>query len=124
MTEKVLTLFDKKTKQIAGIVIVEEIELGYISDKIVLYLKQGLESIISPVLDTVVQASVNIPFLIKRVAMWLKTTAETENIIFLEPYTLASDNKNKSSRNKRMIEQLNLPYQLERSCVYYGKKSS
>lgn len=122
MTEKVITLYDKETKLIAGIIIVEEIEYNYIGDRIVLYLKKGLESVISPVLRGFEQKSINISFLTKRVFMWLKITEETQNIVLLEPYALKSDNKNKSSRNKRMVEQLNLPYKLERSCVCYGKK--
>lgn len=124
MTEKVITLFDRKNYKIVGIIIVSVIELDYIDSKIVLYLKSGIKSVVLPIFETFVQKSINIPFLVKRLSEWLKTSEKTDNILIVEPYTLESDNKNKSSRNKRMIEQLNLPYNLERSCVYYGKKSS
>jgi len=123
MTEKVITVYDTKNKQIVGIIIVEEIEFGYITDKVVAYLKPPLKSAILPIIQTFTQKSINIPFLIKTVSNALKTAYSTKNISLLEPYTLESDNKNKSSRNKRMIEQLNLPYPLERGCAYYGKKN-
>jgi hypothetical protein len=124
MTEKVITLFDGQKKEIVGLVLVEEIEYHYINDKVVLYLKQGLEYWIIPFLESFTQKQVNTPSLIKKLTFGLKQTENTQDILVLEPYTLESDNKNKSSRNKRMIEQLNLPYKLERSCVYCGKKSS
>jgi hypothetical protein len=124
MTEKVITVYDNERKQIVGLIIVEEIELYYISNKIVMYLEQGLKSHLIPFIASLQKPYTNIPHLVETLSTGLKQSIYTQNMSLLEPYALESENKNKSSRNKRMIEQLNLPHRLERSCFYSGKKGS
>ena len=123
MAEKVITIYDTNDFKITGLIIAEEIELYYISSKMIAYLENGIKDVVIPTLEQFNQPYTNIPCLVKKVRQALKNNEKTVSMCLLEPYALESDNKNKSSRNKRMLEFMNLSH-LERNTVYYGKKSN
>lgn len=123
MAEKVITIYDTSKFKIVGLIIVEEIELYYISTRMITYLEPSIKSNVISVLESFDQSHTNIPHLMERVRVGLKNYEETACMCLIEPFLLESENKNKSSRNKRMLEFMNLSH-LERNTVYYGKKSN
>jgi len=123
MQEKVITIIDREKKEIVGLMIVEEIELGYIKDKIILYSPQNIKNIIIAILESLEQTCINMSVLIEKVLYGLTNSADTRYMGLLEPFTLGSNNKNKSSRDKRMLKQMHLDKNLERSVVYVRKTS-
>jgi len=124
MQEKVITIASERNQNIVGLIIVEEIELGYIKDKIVIYATNELKEFISSIIESLGQTYMNIPTLMEKVSYGLKTDHRTSYMRLLEPFALESENKNKSSRNKRMIDQMKLDNKLERGIAYVGKKNS
>lgn len=123
MGEKVITIYDTKECKIVGLIIVEEIELYYISTKMIVYIENSIKDVVIPILERFDLQYTNIPCLMKNVNEGLKNNQKTASMCLLEPYALESENKNKSSRNKRMLAFMNLSH-LERNTVYRGKKNT
>ena len=111
--EKVITIYDIFETKIIGIIIVDEIELGYTKDKIVIYSNNKVKDTIFSLLESFEQLSINTHILNKKLRELSKDIENTYNIHFLESFPLKSQNKNKSSRYKRMLEHMNLSH-LER----------
>ncbi len=111
--EKVITIYDIREMKVAGLIIVEEIELGYVKDKIILYGTDEIKQAIFALLSSFEQKCINTHNLNKSLSVLSRDTENICNIHFLESFELKSDNKNKSSRYKRILENMNLSH-LER----------
>jgi translation elongation factor EF-1alpha len=111
--EKAITIYDVCEMKVIGLVIVEEIELGYIKDKIIVYGTNEIKQAIFTLLESFEQKSINTHNLNKKLAELPKGSENLYNIHFLESFEVKSKNKNKSSRYKRIIEHMNLSH-LER----------
>ncbi len=112
--EKVITMYDVFEMKVVGLIIVDEMELGYIKDKIVIYSPNKIKQTILTLLESFEQKCINTHNLNKNLATLPKHTENTYNIQFLEPFKLKSKNNNKSSRYKRILEHMDLSH-LERS---------
>lgn len=118
--EQIITIAKSQTNEIVGLLIVEEFEFSYIKEKIIAYLDNKLKLAFSLVIDNLEQSYINIPIMREKLFNELNNGSNDTIYKVLEPYELKSDNKNKSSRNKRMIKQMKLEH-LER-CVFYVRK--
>lgn len=116
--EKVITMYDVGTMGVVGLIIVDEVELGYIKDKIIIYSTDKIKQAIFALLQSFEQKCVNTHNLNRKLLGFPKGTENIYNIHFMESFELQSSNKNKSSRYKRMLEHMNLCH-LER--FDYGK---
>ena len=106
--EKVITMYDVSTMGVVGLIIVDEIELGYIKDKIIIYSVNEIKQAVFALLQSFKQKCVNTHNLNKSLSSFPKGTENIYNIHFLDSFELQSSNKNKSSRYKRMLEHMNL----------------
>ena len=111
--EKAITIYDLCEMKVAGLIIVDEIELGYIKDKIIIFSTNKIKQAIFALLESFEQKCINTHNLNKELSVIPKNTDYIQNIHFLEPFELKSKNKNKSSRYKRILEHMNLSH-LER----------
>ncbi len=111
--EKVITMYDVTTMGVVGLIIVDEIELGYVKDKIIIYSTDEIKQAIFALLQSFKQKCVNTHNLNKSLSNLPKGAENIYNIHFMDSFELKSDNKNKSSRYKRILEHMNLCY-LER----------
>lgn len=118
--ERVITMYDVTTMGVVGLIIVDEIELGYVKDKIIIYSVNEIKQAIFTLLESFGKKCVNTHNLNKTLLGFPKGTENIYNIHFLESFELKSKNKNKSSRYKRMLEHMNLSH-LERFDYVYGK---
>jgi hypothetical protein len=112
--EKVITIYDISDMKVVGLIIVNEIELGYVKDKIIIYSTDKIKQGIFALLQSFEQKCVNTHNLNKSLSALSKDTENLYNIHFLDSFMLKSGNKNKSSRYKRILEHMNLSH-LERS---------
>ena len=118
--EKVITIYDLSTMKIVGLIIVNEIELGYIDNKIIGFGNDNIKSLIFRLLSTFNKSCVNTRDFNKSIALLPKYDKDAYNIHFLEPFELKSNNKNKSSRYNRMLNHMNLSH-LERFDYNVGR---
>lgn len=112
--EKVITIYDVSKMDIVGILVVNEIELGYIEDKIIFYGTDKIKRPIFEFLSSFDKKHINTRDLNKIVAYTPKIGNEIQNLHFLESFEVKSSNKNRSSRHNRMLERMNLTH-FERS---------
>ena len=117
--EKVITMYDVSKMNVVGLIIVNEIELGYIDDKIVVYGDDNIKRGVSALISCFGKRCVNTRDFNKNLAQKEYGTKLIQNIHFLESFELKSGNKNKSSRYKRMLEHMNLSH-LERFDLNVG----
>lgn len=111
--EKAITIYDVSEMKVVGLIIVDEIELGYVKDKIIIYSTNEIKQSIFALLESFKQKSINTHNLNKNLAVLPKSTENIHNIHFLESFEVKSKNNNKSSRYKRMLEHMELSH-LER----------
>jgi len=111
--EKVITMYDLSVMKVVGLIIVDEIELGYVKDKIIIYSTDKIKQAIFTLLKSFEQKCVNTHNLNKNLSVLSKDTKDIYNIHFLESFELKSQNNNKSSRYKRILDNMNLSH-LER----------
>ncbi len=121
MFEKVITV--SEDNKIVALLIVKVFELDYIEDKILIYSEPYLKQAILSALSTITRKCVNTHHLCETLSMGLNSSDLAKPIKILEPYELESNNTNLSSRNKRMLESMNLTH-FERSVYYVGKKNN
>lgn len=119
MQEQVITIANSDTKEIVGLLFVEEIDCCYIKRKIVAYIEHSIKNDIIAIVESFNELNVNIPTLCKKLTEGLNNGSEPCNYTVLEPFVLESNNNNKSSRNKRALKELGVVDNLER-CVFYG----
>ena len=112
--EKVITIYDVSKMEVIGLIIVDEIGCGYINDKITIYSTSKVKQAIFALLSSFEQKCINTHNLNKKLAELPKGIENIHNIHSLEPFKLKSKNNNKSSRYKRILENMDLSY-LERS---------
>jgi hypothetical protein len=126
--EKVSIIYQEidngKRKKVKGIMIVDEIEMGYIRPKIVFYVEKGTfeKRGLIDVLKGFKQNVANIPNLMETLDKWLKSDQRTHDMVILKPFTLISNNKNKSSRNKNIMTSLEITNYERITVNYVGKK--
>lgn len=101
--EKCITIY--KEKQIICVLIVNEIDLGYLDKKIISYVDKNYLDVIINVLDLFKNSQVNIKELLEKLSIGFKSGIKTHIRLIVTAFELDSDNKNKTSRNKRMLEQ-------------------
>ena len=106
--EKAITMYDVLEMKVVGLIIVDEIELGYVKDKIIIYTTDKIKQAIFALLSSFEQRYINAHNLNKRLSVLPIGTENIYNIQFLDSFELKSKNKNKSSRYKRMLEHMNL----------------
>ncbi len=111
--EKVITIYDVFEMKVVGLMIVDEIELGYVKDKIIIYSTDKIKQAIFTLLSSLEQKCINTHNLNKSLPALSKDTENLQNIHFLESFELKSQNKNKSSKYKRILDHMNLSH-LER----------
>ncbi len=111
--EKVITIYDIGDMKVVGLIIVDEIELGYIQEKIIIYSTDKIKQAIFALLSNFKQKCINTYNLNKSLVETSKDNENLYNIHFLESFKLESRNKNKSSRYKRILEHMDLVH-LER----------
>ena len=108
--EQIITVYDSHKLRIVGIVVVEEIEIGYIKDKFVAFGNKNIQGTIFALLSTFNKKCINTQDIVEKGNELAKNLTECENLHFLEPFPFYSLNKNKSSRHKRMLESMNLSH--------------
>jgi hypothetical protein len=112
--EKVITMYDVIEMKVVGLIIVDEMELGYVEDKIIIYSTDRIKTAIFFLLRSFEQKCINTHNLNKSLLVASKGNENLYNIHFLDSFQLKSKNNNKSSRYNRMLEHMNLSH-LERS---------
>ena len=111
--EKAITMYDVSSMKVVGLIIIEEIELGYVKDKIIVYGTNKIKQAIFTLLESFEQKCINTHNLNKRLSVLPKGTENIYNIQFLESFKVKSNNNNKSSIYKRILGHMNLSH-LER----------
>ena len=111
--EKVITVYDSSKAEIVGLIIVEEIELGYIKDKIVIFSTKEVKRLLFEFLDSLEKRYVSIRDFNKKAIAEVLGIENTRFLNFLEEFELKSNNMNKSSRYNRMLKTMELTH-LER----------
>lgn len=106
--EKVITMYDVSSMSVVGLIIVDEIELGYVKDKIIIFSTDKIKQAIFALLESFEQRYINTRNLNKELLVVSKNVDYIQNIHFLESFEVKSKNNNKSSRYKRMLEHMNL----------------
>jgi len=114
MTEKVITFVNTITKRIIGFIIVKETEEDFIKGELVTYLPPFLQTRLFGIFNALKGTTINIPTLTEKINSELISHCKTHFITLLEPFELVSNNKNKSSRNQRILNKMRLDKSLER----------
>ena len=118
--EKVITIYDFIEMEVVGLLVINEIELGYLDSKIIGFGNDTIKSFIFRLLSTLDKTCVNTRDFNKSIALLPKCDKDAHNLHFLESFELKSKNKNKSSRYNRMLEHMNLSH-LERFDYNYAR---
>ena len=105
MIEKVITVRDKDVG-LRGLLFVNDVDIGYVDRKVIMYCDSEIEPLISSVLDNFEMTKVNIRDIEKELRVGLVNSLKTHDIIVSRAIPFISGNKNKSSRNKRLLEAL------------------
>jgi hypothetical protein len=101
--EKCITIYNDK--KLITLIIVNEIELGYLDKKIVAYVEPKYQELLERVLNLFEKTQVNIRELLEKLNTAYITALKTNVSVIMTSFELISDNKNKTLRNKRMLEQ-------------------
>jgi hypothetical protein len=84
---------------------------------ITLYLDNTVKSVILAHTDILLKRGITLQDLFNNLSTRLLEHSKTQSMCLLQPFTLESNNKNKSSRNKRMLDRMKLSH-LERVDIY------
>lgn len=106
MLEKGITVY--VNKELKALVIVNEIDLGFLDKKIVAYVDKDLKEVIINVLSLFKETQVNISELLEKLLYGFKNAYSDKFTVIATAFDLESNVKNKTVRNKRMLEQENL----------------
>lgn len=125
--EKISIIYRESDRKTVGIMLINEIELGYIKPKVTFYIKNDTFSThdkndLIKVLGDFKGNVVNVSTLLKTLSQWLKSDIRTHVMGITEPFELISGNKNKSSRNKHMMISLGITKYERVAINYVGKK--
>lgn len=103
MVEKCITIYEDN--QIIALFIVNEIDLGYLDKKIVAYVKKEHVNLVIHTLDLFKDTQINIKELVEKLNISFQDDTNNTVKLITTAFELISDNNNKTSRNKRMLEQ-------------------
>lgn len=103
MIEKAITIYGNK--KLIALILVNEIDMGYLDKKIVCYLPKEHKPTIEHVLSLFNETQVRLLELIEKLNNGFKTAVRMNVMIITTAFELVSDNSNKTTRNKRMLEQ-------------------
>jgi len=106
MLEKGITVY--VNKELKALVIVNEIDLGFIDKKIVAYVDKDLKEVIINVLSLFKETQVNISELQEKLLYGFKNAYSDRFTVITTTFDLESNIKNKTVRNRRMLEKENL----------------
>lgn len=108
-----------------GIMIIDEIELGYIKPKVTFFVrndsafsKKQLSTVLSGLKDKVVDIS-SLYFELEK---WVYNGHQLPRYEITTPIPIISKNKNKSSRNKNMMKELGIKHYERITLNHVGKK--
>jgi hypothetical protein len=111
-----------KKNVIVGVVITSEIDLGYIDSKVLVYCEEELENVVKVILGDFKEGVIDVSTLREKLADRLKTHLKIDDIVITLPIPYRSDNKNKTSRDKRLLESLGLKGKYVKVVVNVGTK--
>ena len=111
--KKVITVYDSSKTEIVGLIVVDDLELGYIDKKIILFSTEEVKGIVFSLLGSFNKKCVNTREFNKTSLEVVIGTDKARFIHFLEPFEVKSRNKNKSSRYNRILDKMGLKH-LER----------
>lgn len=110
MQEKVITIYDIERFEIKGLVICVEKDIGFIKDRIVLFGEHSILDTLSAHIERFEKTHIMTVELQEIVVDMAKNCSDYDYLMCLDPFTLKSDNKNRSSRFKRMLDKMNLSH--------------
>ena len=110
MSEKVITVYDSSKTEIVGLIIVEEIELGYIKDKMIVFSTNEVKDLLFEFLDSLEKRYISIRDFNKKAVAEVLGIEKTRFLNFLEEFELKSKNLNNSSRYTRMLKTMELSH--------------
>ncbi len=105
MIEQVIVIRDKDVG-LRGLIFVNEIDIGYIDKKVVAYCDVEINEHVMSILSDFDTGRVNIRDLEKELRERLINSLKTHDVIISRSIPFISGNKNKASRNKRLLEAL------------------
>ena len=100
--EKAITIY--QDKKLVALLLVNEIDFGYLDKKIVCYTKKEHKSLVEHVLSLFKGTQVNIRELIEKLNVGFKNDLKEDVKTITTAFELLSENTNKTIRNKRMLE--------------------
>ena len=104
MVEKVITVYAKK--ELIGLVLVNEIDMGYVDKKLVSYTEERYKGVFERVLKSLGQGHINTSTIQGKLCYGLKKDLRIDDILVMNAIPLISNNKNKTSRNRRMLNNI------------------
>lgn len=106
---------------IEAVVIAKEIDLGYIHNKVVIYCEMSFIEPIRGFLSGFTESRVKLHAVIERLVQGLKRYLKTDDVSSSVDVEFKSENKNKSSRDKRLLMSLGREH-FEKVVVEVGEK--
>lgn len=103
MIERAITIY--VGRNLKALVIVNEIDLGYLDKKIVFYVEPTYKEVVEHVVSLFGREQVDITELKEKLCYGFTTHPKSDVKVICTSFELLSDNMNKTSRNKRMLEQ-------------------
>lgn len=103
MIERAITIYIGK--QLKALILVNEIDLGYLDRKIIFYVEPAYKPTVEHVIGFLGRGQVNIHELHEKLVYGFNKDLKSDVKVISTAFEVLSDNKNKTSRNKRMIEQ-------------------
>ena len=103
MIEKAITVY--ANKKLIMLILVNEIDLGFIDKKIVAYMPKEYKEPFLSITSLFDKTQVRIWELLQKLDTGLKNSLKTNVMIITTAFELLSENSNKTTRNKRMLEQ-------------------
>jgi hypothetical protein len=101
--EKCITIYDDR--RLIALLIVNELELGYLDKKIVCYTTHEHKVLLEHVLSLFDKTQVNIRELLEKLDTAYKKALKMNVKVIITSFELISDVKNKTQRNKRILEE-------------------
>jgi hypothetical protein len=106
---------------IEAIVIAKEIDLGYIHNKVVIYCEMSFIEPIQEILSGFTESRVKLQAVTERLVHGLKRHLKTDDVSSSVDVEFKSENKNKSSRDKRLLMSLGCEH-FEKVVINVGEK--
>lgn len=120
MIEKVITIYEEG--EIVALLFLQEIDLEYIDKKLVVYCKEEIKDEIRRLEDIISCGYISISTLRKKLSMVLEIDVKRKDMTISSAIEFESNNKNKSSRDKRLLESIGDKKSFERLVINIGEK--